>query len=74
VIRVCNGEDEFSQAEDRSPCTCGRRYDDVDRMVIFPHQRIGGEMVTVHIDSPAATGVLAQMVAQLREAGQWSRQ
>lgn len=42
MIRVCNGQDEFSQAEDGSPCECGRRYNDVDRMVIFPHQPIGG--------------------------------
>jgi len=41
VIRHCDGTDSNLIGEDgHSPCRCGARFDDVHRLVIWPHQRI----------------------------------
>jgi hypothetical protein len=42
MIRHCDGTDPNLQAQDGEPCSCGLRFDDVDRMVIFPHHKAGG--------------------------------
>jgi hypothetical protein len=40
MIRFCNGTDEFLVGPDGDPCVCGRVFDDVDRMVIWPHEPV----------------------------------
>ena len=72
MIRVCDGEDKYSQDEDGQPCRCGLGYDDVERRTIFPHERIGGEVVVIHLSDPVQAPVaIAQIVAQLRGALRW---
>jgi hypothetical protein len=38
--RVCDGTDPNLVTRDGAPCSCGLRFDDVDRMVVFPHPTI----------------------------------
>jgi hypothetical protein len=45
VIRVCNGTDRNLISEDgATPCDCGLAFDDVDRLVIWPHTPFGPKM------------------------------
>lgn len=41
VMRHCDGADRNLIGEDgHSPCTCGLRFDDIGRLVIWPHHPI----------------------------------
>lgn len=40
MIRTCDGTDDLLQRLDGTPCACGLRFDDADRMVIYPHELI----------------------------------
>jgi hypothetical protein len=40
VIRTCSGQDPNLITEDGLPCACGLTFDDVERMVIFPHREL----------------------------------
>lgn len=40
MIRNCDGTDPHLLAEDRTLCACGLTFDDVDHVVVYPHQRI----------------------------------
>jgi hypothetical protein len=42
MIRTCCGTDPNLLAEDRSPCACGLTFDDVERMVTYPHDMVRG--------------------------------
>jgi hypothetical protein len=42
MIRTCCGTDPNLLAEDRSPCACGLTFDDVERMVTYPHHPVRG--------------------------------
>lgn len=42
MMRKCDGTDPNLHDEHGQPCTCGLRFDDVDRTVIYPHQPVGG--------------------------------
>ena len=44
MIRTCDGTDPNLHALDGSPCSCGLHFDDVERMVVFPHRYVGGEV------------------------------
>jgi hypothetical protein len=45
VKRTCDGRDPNLLAEDcQTPCACGLTFDDVDRLVIYPHQPIGPKL------------------------------
>lgn len=37
MIRTCDGTDEYLRGEDGKPCGCGRTFDDVDRLTVWPH-------------------------------------
>lgn len=41
MMRRCDGTDPNFQDENRHPCTCGLVFDDVERMVIYPHNPRG---------------------------------
>jgi hypothetical protein len=44
MIRTCDGTDQFliKNILDRwIPCDCGAVFDDAERMVVWPHERIG---------------------------------
>lgn len=40
MIRHCDGTDVYLTTKDGEPCSCGLVFDDVARMVIFPHPTI----------------------------------
>ena len=42
MTRTCCGTDPNLLAEDRSPCACGLTFDDVERMVTYPHDMVRG--------------------------------
>lgn len=37
MIRICDGTDEFLQTPDGTRCSCGLRFDDVQRSTVWPH-------------------------------------
>lgn len=37
MLRRCDGTDPYLTAEDGTPCRCGMEFDDVHRIVTFPH-------------------------------------
>lgn len=47
MIRRCDGTDpnliRVNDQGERKPCDCGLVFDDVDRMVIYPHAPVGGD-------------------------------
>lgn len=48
MIRICNGTDRNLISEDgTTPCACGLVFDDVDRLVIYPHTPFGRGAVDV---------------------------
>lgn len=40
MIRECNGDDPNLVGVDGQACRCGRRFDDVERRVTWPHAAI----------------------------------
>lgn len=41
MLRKCDGTDPNLRAEDgKSPCACGKEFDDVDTVTIYPHPHI----------------------------------
>lgn len=40
MIRTCDGTDPNLRRADGGPCACGRVFNDAERMVIYPHDRI----------------------------------
>jgi hypothetical protein len=40
MMRRCDGTDPNLLDEDREPCACGLVFDEVDRMVIYPHNPV----------------------------------
>ena len=41
MIRTCDGTDSTLVAPDgRTPCSCGTTFDDVQRMVVYPHRPV----------------------------------
>lgn len=46
MIRTCDGTDPnlYQSTDDRTPCACGRTFDDVELSVIFPHVPVRGSM------------------------------
>lgn len=58
MIRRCDGSDPNLTARDGSGfCACGLTFDDVERMVIWPHYQIGPKLT------------LAELIALAREQG-----
>lgn len=65
--RYCDGTDHnLIGADGRSPCGCGRVFDDVDHEVIWPHrhfaspaqrQAIIDAMFAAHADCPATCDI-----------------
>lgn len=44
---VWPGDDGNSYGPDAKPCDCGLRFDDVDRLVIYPHELLGPKPLLV---------------------------
>jgi len=42
MMRRCDGTDPNLVDEDKKPCACGAVFDDVEWMVIYPHQAVHG--------------------------------
>ena len=44
MIRHCDGKDQFlvKMLEDGTtiPCDCGRTFDDINYMVVYPHREV----------------------------------
>jgi hypothetical protein len=38
--RTCDGADCYLIGPDGGPCACGLTFDDVERLVVWPHRRI----------------------------------
>jgi hypothetical protein len=52
VIRRCNGSDRNLIGEDgTTPCMCGAVFDDVDRLVLWPHTPFGPKMSADELDA-----------------------
>jgi hypothetical protein len=69
MIRLCDGADDFSQDESGMPCRCGRRYDDVDRSTVWPHDVLPPAGPVIRAGSPGAGALLDGLTARLREVG-----
>jgi len=49
--RVCDGTDNLLIGEDgKSPCECGLEFDDVKRMVVWPHTPVGKPLTEKDIE------------------------
>lgn len=71
MMRRCDGTDPNLIAADRtSPCACGLAFDDVERMVLWPHLPVGPKLTDAELQ--AAAGELMPVVtgtfARYREA------
>ncbi len=42
MIRRCDGTDPFLEGPGGQPCHCTAVFDDVEWMVLYPHQRVHG--------------------------------
>jgi len=40
MIRNCDGKDDTLPGVDGEPCACGLSFDDAERMVIWPHEKL----------------------------------
>jgi hypothetical protein len=50
VIRRCDGSDRNLIARDGSECcACGLTFDDVERMVIWPHHPVGPKLTLAEL-------------------------
>lgn len=55
MIRFCDGTDPNLVDLNGNPCRCKLRFDDVDRMVIYPHHLVGGGRLAMFIPDPQET-------------------
>ncbi|HEX3643137.1 MAG TPA: hypothetical protein VHV10_17765 [Ktedonobacteraceae bacterium] len=42
MIRHCDGNDPNLIDEDQNPCRCGKTFDDVYYMTVYPHDAVAG--------------------------------
>jgi hypothetical protein len=66
MIRHCDGTDLnlIESTATGVPCTCGLIFDDVEKMVIFPHHRI-----PTRAEKEAAYGAMSDYMAMMEETG-----
>jgi hypothetical protein len=69
MIRHCTGTDP-NLIRDGEPCDCGRTFDDVERLVIYPHTRIPSATEKAAILDLLSTVPVEQMQAVV---DQWAR-
>ena len=73
MMRTCDGTDANLLAEDDSPCACGLRFDDVERMVTYPHLPVRGgglsvaEAVAREMAIPAHVPMTDEQAAEFKE-------
>ena len=73
MIRTCYGTDPNLLAEDGSPCACGLNFDDVERMVTYPHHPVRGgglgiaEAVAREMAIPVDVPMTDEQVAEFAE-------
>jgi hypothetical protein len=65
--RHCDGTDEFLVDQAGAPCRCGRRFDDVQVSVVWPHDRI-----PTHAEKIVLLERLADEHADCCEVGRWA--
>lgn len=54
MLRTCNGSDRTLVGKNGGPCSCGKTFDDVYRLVIYPHaefEKLDSKALTVLLDS-----------------------